>query len=208
MTLSTFTPNFMLDWHSLIDEDKLNFFIDTGYLLLDECFDVVALHALQQESGFVHYKEATLTQGERLAHIRGDGIRWIDDDCPVGLGYLQSIEALGAFFNQTLFAGIRRAEAHYACYPVGFGYQWHSDNPKGRDERVISAVYYLNDDWGADDGGEISLIDKTGTQHKLAPKANRLVIFDSNLRHQVETTHRVRYSIATWLRRDDGVFKN
>lgn len=208
MTLSTFTPNFMLDWHSLIDEDKLNFFIDTGYLLLDECFDTATLHALQQESGFVHYKEATLTQGERLAHIRGDGIRWIDDDCPVGLGYLQSIEALGVFFNQMLFTGIRRAEAHYACYPAGFGYQWHSDNPVGRDERVISAVYYLNDDWGADDGGEISLIDKTGIQQKLTPKANRLVIFDSNLRHQVEITNRVRYSIATWLRRDDGVFKN
>lgn len=70
-----------------------------------------------------------------------------------------------------------------------FGYQWHSDNPMGRDERVISAVFYLNEDWQAADGGEVLLIDKNNLQTR-APKANRLLVFDSNLRHQVNITHR------------------
>lgn len=197
-------PRFISDWQSKLD-DKLETFIQTGFLVLDDVFDLDAVKALQQESGFMDYKQATLTHGERLDSIRGDSIRWIDNTCPVGMDYLRSIEKLGEYFNQTLYIGIRRAEAHYACYPSGFGYQWHTDNPKGRDERVISAVFYLNDDWTDSDGGQISLYDKSNTPHQLTPKANRLVLFDSNLRHQVEITHRRRFSIATWLRRDDGV---
>lgn len=195
---------FTTDWHAQIST-HLDDFIATGTMVLDDVFDDNDLTALQQESGFITYKAAHLTHGERLTNIRGDSIRWIDESCPAGMAYLASINALGRYFNQSLYAGIRHAEAHYACYPSGFGYQWHTDNPKGRDERVISAVFYLNDDWTDSDGGQITVIDKQGRTIQLLPKLGRLVIFDSNLRHQVEITHRRRFSIATWLRRDDGV---
>ncbi|MDO4700674.1 MAG: 2OG-Fe(II) oxygenase [Moraxella sp.] len=200
------THDFSPDWHALLD-NKLDFFVDTGFVVLDDVFAVQAVKALQLESGFIDYKQATLTHGERLENIRGDSIRWIDETTPIGMAYLASIDGLGRYFNQMLFTGIRRSEAHYACYPAGFGYQWHSDNPAGRDERVISAVFYLNDDWADSDGGHISLYDKAGNLHQLTPKAGRLVLFDSNLRHQVEITQRTRFSIATWLRRDDDVLK-
>lgn len=196
---------FYADWHALIDA-KLDDFIATGTMVLDDVFGADDLTALQAESGFIDYKEAHLTHGERETAIRGDSIRWIDESCPVGSAYLGAIDELGRYFNTTLYTGIRSSEAHYAHYPTGFGYQWHSDNPAGRDERVISAVYYLNDDWGVNDGGQISVYDKQDNLHQLLPQLNRLVIFDSNLRHQVEITHRTRYSIATWLRKDDGVF--
>lgn len=204
MTTLSPTP-FDNNWYACFSDELLTQFEQASFVVLDDCFSQTDLHALQAESGFLAYKDAHLTHGERIRDIRGDGTHWIDDGCPAGMAYLASIERLGQFFNQCFYLGIRRAEAHYACYPVGAGYQWHSDNPAGRDERVLSAVYYLNDDWGNDDGGEISVIDKLGNRHKLTPKANRLVLFDSNLRHQVEITKRVRYSIATWLRRDDGV---
>lgn len=200
------THDFSPDWHALLD-DKLDFFVDTGFVVLDDVFSTQAIKALQLESGFIDYKQATLTHGERLENIRGDSIRWIDETTPIGMAYLASIDGLGRYFNQMLFAGIRRSEAHYACYPAGFGYQWHSDNPAERDERVISAVFYLNDDWADSDGGHISLYDKAGNLHQLTPKAGRLVLFDSNLNHQVEITKRTRFSIATWLRRDDDILK-
>lgn len=196
---------FLIDWHARI-EPKLDDFVATGTMVLDEVFDDNALNALQNESGFIDYKEAHLTHGERESAIRGDSIRWIDESCPVGMAYLGAINELGRYFNQSLYAGIRSSEAHYACYPAGFGYQWHSDNPKGRDERVISAVFYLNDNWTGEDGGQITVINKQNDTVQLLPKLNRLVIFDSNLQHQVEITHRRRFSIATWLRKDDGVF--
>lgn len=193
---------FKTDWYALIDP-LLDDFVHTGTMVLDDVFDSDSLSALQAESGFIEYKEAKLTHGERESAIRGDSIRWIDETCPVGVKYLGAIDELGRYFNQTLYTGIRSSEAHYACYPAGFGYQWHSDNPKGRDERVISAVFYLNDNWGETDGGQITVVNKQGDTVQLLPKLNRLVIFDSNLLHQVEITNRRRFSIATWLRRDE-----
>lgn len=193
---------FYADWHALIDA-KLDDFIATGTMVLDDVFDMDDLTALQNESGFIEYRQAHLTHGERESAIRGDSIRWIDESCPVGSAYLGAIDELGRYFNATMYTGIRSSEAHYACYPSGFGYKWHSDNPKGRDERVISAVFYLNDNWTADNGGAITVVDKTGETTGLLPQLNRLVVFDSNLLHQVEITNRTRFSIATWLRRDN-----
>lgn len=193
---------FYADWHALIDA-KIDDFIATGTMMLDDVFAMDDLTALQNESGFIEYRQAHLTHGERESAIRGDSIRWIDESCPVGSAYLGAIDELGRYFNATLYTGIRSSEAHYACYPSGFGYKWHSDNPKGRDERVISAVFYLNDNWTAGNGGAITVVDKTGETIQLLPQLNRLVVFDSNLLHQVEITNRTRFSIATWLRRDN-----
>ena len=197
--------DFDVHWENKLTDIQLDKFVDNGWLIIDDVFERKALLALQAESGFIDYRDAQLTAGIRISDIRGDKIRWITKDFFAGFYYLQSINALAALFNQSLFAGIRHSEAHYACYPVGFGYQWHSDNPVGRDERVISAVFYLNDDWTANDGGALEIIDKYGVHHNVMPVANRLVIFDSDLRHQVQIAHRQRYSIATWLRRDDAM---
>ena len=194
--------DFEVNWENKLTDSQLDKLVDDGWLIIDNVFEQKALLALQAESGFIDYRDAQLTAGIRISDIRGDKIRWITKDFFAGFYYLQSINSLAALFNQSLFAGIRHSEAHYACYPVSFGYQWHSDNPAGRDERVISAVFYLNDDWTANDGGALEIVDKHGVHYNVMPVANRLVIFDSDLRHQVQIAHRQRYSIATWMRRD------
>ena len=194
--------DFAVNWEDKLTDKQLDTFVTDGWLIIDDVFNSTALLALQAESGFIDYRDAELTAGVRISDIRGDRIRWITEDFFAGYYYLQSINALASLFNRSLFAGIRHSEAHYACYPTGFGYQWHSDNPAGRDERVISAVFYLNDNWEAADGGALEVVDKHGTHHEVMPVANRLIIFDSDLRHQVQIAHRQRYSIATWMRRD------
>ena len=196
------SANFAINWQDKLTDEQLDKFVSEGWIVIDEVFENKALLALQVESGFVDYRDAELTAGVRVSDIRGDKIRWITDNFFAGYYYLQSINALASMFNYSLFAGIRHSEAHYACYPVGFGYQWHSDNPAGRDERVISAVFYLNDEWTSSDGGALEIVDKRGEHHLVMPVANRLVIFDSDLKHQVQIAHRQRYSIATWMRRD------
>jgi SM-20-related protein len=194
--------DFEINWQDKLTDTQLDKFVSDGWLIIDDVFEPKALMALQAESGFIDYRDAALTAGVRISDIRGDKIRWITENFFAGYYYLQSINALAALFNRSLFAGIRHSEAHYACYPVGFGYQWHSDNPAGRDERVISAVFYLNDEWTLNDGGALEIVDKQGVHHNVMPAANRLVIFDSDLPHQVQIAHRQRYSIATWMRRD------
>ncbi|WP_434353605.1 2OG-Fe(II) oxygenase [Psychrobacter sp. HD31] len=194
--------NFHVNWDNAFNDACLNQFVELGYTVFDDVFTHPDLLSLQAESGFIDYKAANLTQGQRLDNIRGDKTHWITNQDQAGLGYLKAIESLARFANRTLYTGIRNCEAHYACYPAGFGYQWHSDNPQNRDERVLSAVFYLNDHWQEKDGGAIEVVDKTGTHHTLLPQANRLVVFDSNLMHQVQIAHRERFSIATWMRRD------
>lgn len=194
--------DFEVNWQNKLTDKQLDKLVNDGWLIIDDVFEQKALLALQAESGFIDYRDAQLTAGIRVSDIRGDKIRWITKDFFAGFYYLHSINTLASLFNQSLFAGIRHSEAHYACYPVSFGYQWHSDNPAGRDERVISAVFYLNDDWTANDGGALEIVDKHGIHHNVMPVANRLVIFDSDLQHQVQIAHRQRYSIATWMRRD------
>ena len=194
--------DFEISWQDKLTDTQLDTFVEDGWIIIDDVFETKALLALQAESGFINYRDAELTAGIRVSDIRGDRIRWITENFFAGYYYLQSINALAALFNRSLFAGIRHSEAHYACYPVGFGYQWHSDNPAGRDERVISAVFYLNDEWEPTDGGALEVIDKHGVHHNVMPVANRLVIFDSDLQHQVQIAYRQRYSIATWMRRD------
>lgn len=197
--------DFSANWEQRINDEILDIFVHDGFIVIDDVYSQTALLALQAESGFIDYRDAKLAEGVRKTDIRGDRIRWITKDFFAGYYYLQSINELAHLFNRTLFAGIRHSEAHYACYPPGFGYKWHSDNPVGRDERVVSAVFYLNDEWEDTDGGQLSIIDSHNQPHQLLPKANRLVIFDSNLQHQVEIAHRQRYSIATWLRSDEAL---
>ena len=193
---------FDVDWQEKLTDMQLDRLVNVGWLVIDNLFKHKALLGLQAESGFMQYRDAQLTASIRISDIRGDKIRWITEDFVAGSYYLQSINALASVLNRTLFTGIRHSEAHYSCYPIGFGYQWHSDNPAGRDERVISAVFYLNDDWDSYDGGALEVIDHHGDHHSVMPVANRLIIFDSNLQHQVQIAHRQRYSIATWMRRD------
>lgn len=197
--------DFVVNWEQRLTDMQLNKLSFEGFIIIDNVFSDKALLALQAESGFVDYREAHLTAGVRLSHIRGDKIRWINNHFLAGSYYLQSIDKLADVLNRALFTGIRHSEAHYACYPVGFGYQWHSDNPAGRDERVLSAVFYLNDNWEAGDGGAVELVDNHGISHTIMPVANRLIIFASDLQHQVQIAHRQRYSIATWMRRDSLV---
>ena len=197
--------DFAVDWEKHLTDTQFDKLANDGWIIIDNVFTNKALLALQSESGFIDYREAQLTAGIRLSHIRGDKIRWINKDFFAGFYYLQSINKLANVLNHSLYAGIRHSEAHYACYPIGFGYQWHSDNPAGRDERVISAVFYLNDNWETTDGGAVELVDNHGLHHEVMPVANRLIIFNSDLQHQVQIAHRQRYSIATWLRRDDAI---
>ena len=61
-------------------------------------------------------------------------------------------------------------------------------------ERVFTAIYYVNDGWVAGEGGELRLWPNGSEQSavELAPIADRLVVFDSRLLHEVRTNLGVR----------------
>ena len=68
-------------------------------------------------------------------------------------------------------------------------------------DRRISCVYYLNHNWQPEHGGELILYHKDNQLHTtIQPYGNRLVCFNSDLPHEVSTSHRMRYSIAAWFK--------
>ena len=168
--------------------------------------------------------------------IRGDSICWVDfNTSPFNThpftGFLAELRQT---LNQQYYLGLRSEEFHLARYDSGYGYSRHLDQHRNSPHRKISAVLYLNDDWNAEDGGELCLYEttpdaevqhddtaqatletqaqttKTGTPlervTKLLPLPGRLVVFRSDtIWHEVLPTRRTRWSLTGWFR-DDDVF--
>jgi len=211
-----------LYWHKYFDDhtDVLDRLVDDGFAVIDPALPQDLYTQLVQASQDTsHYKAAKITAGGRLETVRSDSTRWIDHQDEVGGQYLAALQGLGEVLNQSLYLGIRSVEAHYAQYQIGQFYAQHSDNAKGSNIRAISTVLYLNsvindlpahdspvnNPWQAEWGGELRLKDLHQTMHDILPIANRLVVFQSDLPHEVLPATQVRRSIAGWLRRDERV---
>jgi SM-20-related protein len=72
------------------------------------------------------------------------------------------MEQLRIGLNRRLFLGLFDFECHYSHYAKGDFYQRHMDAFKGgvsqgHSNRVLSTVFYMNSDWGENDGGELLL---------------------------------------------------
>eukprot|EP01062_Namystynia_karyoxenos_P067908 TRINITY_DN62016_c0_g1_i1.p1 TRINITY_DN62016_c0_g1~~TRINITY_DN62016_c0_g1_i1.p1 ORF type:complete len:299 (+),score=55.49 TRINITY_DN62016_c0_g1_i1:78-974(+) len=100
-----------------------------------------------------------------------------------------------------------------AHYPAGScGYARHRDNPGGAtgNGRVLTAILYLNNDWGEGDGGCLRLWLGAGSvsvQHEgtepteprlVAPRGGRLLLFWSWMQHEVLPTQAGRSAVTVW----------
>lgn len=161
------------------------------------------------------------------ASIRGDSTLWLDDPrCGApARAFLARMDTVRIALNRALFLGLDEFEAHYAVYPPGHGYARHRDRFRDSDARVVTWVSYLNDDWGADDGGELRLYpfddvaehgptdDDDGMDRDAAAGAGKpldvaplrgSLCFLSEIEHEVLPARRPRLSIAGWFRRRSG----
>jgi SM-20-related protein len=133
---------------------------------------------------------------------RSDSLCWLDDDMPAGGPYLRWMNELRVALNRELFLGLTAFEAHYAHFPVGAFYGAHLDRYQDSNERVLSAVFYCNQDWPGDAGGEFVMYDaKDAVCLTLAPRGGTLILFLSvGARHEAKAASRARWSIAGWFR--------
>ena len=84
----------------------------------------------------------------------------------------------------------RMEDLQFACYLPGGFYKAHSDAQEIQSRRVLTAIYYLNRDWRAADGGRLRLHDRLGQTIDIDPVADRVVLFDSRLEHEVLPVNR------------------
>ncbi|WP_371930899.1 2OG-Fe(II) oxygenase [Oceanimonas sp. CHS3-5] len=140
--------------------------------------------------------------------IRTDKTRWLDGTTPPQQDYLALMAGLQQSLNRELFMGLRDYECHYARYDEGDFYKKHLDAFRGRSNRRVTTVLYLNNDWQADQGGELLIYAEKGAQpsHRVMPEGGTLVCFLSErFPHEVLPARRQRLSIAGWFRIDDPV---
>lgn len=135
--------------------------------------------------------------------IRGDHIQWLEpgqaeccDD------YLDLMDSLREALNRGLFLGLEDFECHFALYPPGAFYRKHLDRFRDDDRRAVSAVIYLNHNWSPEDGGQLRMSLKNGTEHDVQPIGGSLVVFLSgDVPHEVLPARRERLSVTGWFRR-------
>ncbi|CAK17877.1 2OG-Fe(II) oxygenase [Pseudomonas entomophila] len=135
--------------------------------------------------------------------IRGDQIQWIDPgDSEACDQYLGAMDSLRQAINQGLYLGLEDFECHFALYPPGAFYRRHLDRFRDDDRRAVSAVFYLNEGWQPDDGGQLRMFLQGDVEHDVPPLAGTLVVFLSgDIPHEVLPAGRERLSLTGWFRR-------
>jgi len=180
--------------------------VNDGYVVMDDALNAVTSAALLQEAkAEQNYKTAGVSTASAVdKNRRRDKIHWLDATGEATAEYLSFAKGLQEYLNRHLYLGLRYYEAHFARYERGDFYEKHLDAFKSSKNRVVTTVYYLNDDWSEADGGELVMYDKEADElQRLLPKANRLVVFMSeDFPHEVLPANKTRYSIAGWFRID------
>ena len=178
-----------------------------GFALIDDAYSSEYTQALLEEctSHFNQFRDAAIQNGV-VSQIRSDHILWINDELKIAQQHIDYLNALSEQLNQAFFLGIQEVEAHFACYNAGEFYALHRDNPQQKNGRPISTVYYLHEEWQEDWGGELRLQDKNEQWHVIAPKPNRIAIFQSDLLHEVIQAKQQRLSITAWLRSRSSIW--
>lgn len=190
-------------------DPMINDLVTQGWHLWPHALPLDLCHALKSEAQL--HKEAGLLKqagiGRKTAHqinnnIRRDQIKWLEGATEAQTQYLACMALLQQNLNRNLFLGLLEYECHFALYQKGDFYKTHLDSFRGRANRMVTTVLYLNTDWQADMGGELVIYQEDHTRPvKLLPEIGQLVIFMSEqIPHEVLPTQSERVSIAGWFR--------
>ena len=158
-----------------------------------------------QSTGVMHRATTGIAKVENST-LRGDFIHWIEADHASSgqTVYLSAMAELQQAINQTFFLGLFEFESHFAIYPAGASYQKHLDQFIGKEERKISCILYLNNNWHSDDGGQLRMFLDKKDETKfidITPQSGTLVVFlSSDFLHQVLLAKRERMSVTGWFR--------
>lgn len=135
--------------------------------------------------------------------VRSDSLAWVDDrvDEPPFTELHEAFLSLRDVVNQGVWLGLRGFSLMVARYgPDGAAYTRHLDAFRGDPERRFTAIVYLHDHWGADDGGALVAYEPTGAR-VITPTPGRLVMFLADrLEHEVQPAFAERLTATAWFR--------
>lgn len=199
--------NISLNWPTRQDwiSDIMPDFYQHGLAVLPQAIPSQLCQALLEEVS----KRQDLTAAgvgragalQQNTEIRRDQTAWLDGSSEAQQQYLALMLALQTQMNRQCFLGLTHHECHFARYQIGDFYQTHLDAFRGRSNRVLTTVLYLN---SVAEGGELVIYDENNNElQRVLPQAGLLVMFESErFPHQVLPAKALRYSIAGWFRKD------
>lgn len=140
---------------------------------------------------------------KRSDTIRGDFTFWLDPLEPQEpfVSYFKFLDQLKEKINARFFLGLQEYECHLAYYPPGTFYRKHLDRFEKNSSRKISFVFYLNEKWSPECGGELILYDQQGgVVRTIYPMAGTFVCFLSDeYPHEVRPAIKERRSLTGWI---------
>jgi SM-20-related protein len=182
--------------------------VQDGYFILrdslSERLNLSLLAIAREENG---YKKAGISNASSFrvdSSKRGDKTKWLDEDDGAQSEYLEFANGLKNHLNRSLYLGLKYYESHFAIYDEGDFYEKHLDDFKSGKNRVVTTVYYLNENWVDGDGGELIIYDENDEPlERVKPLSNTMVVFLSDkFAHEVLKANKKRHSIAGWFRVD------
>ena len=188
--------------------DIANSLVNDGYIVIHDALqkqlNLSLLSIAKDENSYKKAGISNLASHHVDNDKRSDRTKWIDADDNIQSEYLKFCDELRVYLNRSLYLGLSYYESHFAIYEKGDFYEKHLDAFKSYKNRVVTTVYYLNEEWDDRDGGELIIYDDKGDEiTKVAPTANTLVVFLSErFPHEVLQANKKRYSIAGWFRID------
>ena len=181
---------------------------ENGYAVADNFLsskEVTSILNLKEfQTGLEHFRKAGI--GKSQSHhineaIRGDYIHWIDKSsaAPSLKLYLERLQHLVHYLNESLFLSLKDYELHMTVYPAGSFYKRHLDQFNRDDHRKLSVICYLNSNWRENEGGQLRMF--LGEKIvEVYPISGRLVCFRSDqIEHEVLPATRPRLSITGWI---------
>jgi SM-20-related protein len=185
-----------------------------GFYVGSSIFDTELTRALHRRALFLHeekqLRRAKIGRGDASAQhdtIRGDQTLWLES-MPTDVAERTAVDRVNELrtrMNATLFLGARSTELHFAHYAPDAFYKTHRDRFADESTRLMSLVFYLNDEWPSDAGGELVIYDESLAQLScVLPCAGTMVAFRSEMfPHEVLPATRDRFSLTGWLRADE-----
>ena len=189
-------------------EKITNALVTDGYIVIENALDAkMTQNLLHYAQSLTELKQAGISSSSDL-HIdsqrRRDKTKWLEEDNAVQSEFLTFASELKTYLNRALYLGLNDYESHFAIYEKGDFYETHLDAFKNSKNRVVTTVYYLNEEWNETNGGELIVYNEENEfLAKVTPNANTLVVFMSEkFPHEVLPAKKTRYSIAGWFRVD------
>ncbi|KYG77000.1 SM-20-related protein [Roseivirga ehrenbergii] len=198
--MTKFSEEQWIDW---VDQLSQNDFVVIDDFLDKQLFENIRTYFIDrlEMDGFSDAAIGALNHKQLEKSIRGDKIYWLERKNDIEMeSFFQLSDELIQQLNQLCYLSLSGCEFHLAHYPIGTFYKKHIDQFKGRSNRLISVIIYLNVGWKPGDGGELKVFKENGDELLVEPLAGRCVMFKSDtVPHEVMKTQVNRYSLTGWL---------